>query len=192
MSEMLDAVRLARMKKVQRLCEAMCDEVRPMIIQWHGGAQNTCIGSTRATIEAFKILGIESWPLPVRVRAFSPDRSGEFRLGYVGGGLTGYDAWDGHLILEVSQCYILDITADQINEPGLNIASPPFHAVIRPEFVLEPGHSISIERMDGGETVMELHDDDPAPWVESSAWQIVDWPLVDRMVERLRQIVPGV
>lgn len=111
-------------------------------------AIDSCIASTRITIEVMKNLGIRARPLSVEVMVFNKqfhetvqaegwptvtgkdfedwcDRHGAWSVGIDRSQSRGEDRWPGHLTAVVgNKPYLVDASADQLNRPHKGIEMP--------------------------------------------------------------------
>ncbi len=106
---------------------------RPVILEFF--PPNSCIASTRITIEVLSRFGIKAQPVPVCFVAECRER----QLAYVSGiDLKGrahqiqhatVDAWRGHLVA-VAHRHLIDASFDQCSMPDHGVPIPPFVFVV--------------------------------------------------------------
>lgn len=166
----------------------------------------SCVASTRIGVEVARRLGMEAWPLAVKVDVLNdvayravvaagetgelPDQdrvaaAGGKVLSVEGTGQLGPQEWDGHLVVMVRDSagaeVLVDLSADQFSKPSHDIALRPFYAKadrwpLLLSFGSEPPLTWIVYRRIGSRSFRQAVD-----WTHRDRWE----DLVDQMVEEI-------
>lgn len=170
-------------ERTRNLLELLTDEL-PAIRRSVGIPPDTCVMHAHLVVEVVRAAGGMARAFPVKVRALSAEcvrrmEAGEevpeygtpeaqawidsgatiVALGYGGGDgqPVGPDRYDGHLCALVSNRYLVDLSADQLQHRSRgNVKGEPFWSAVPREFV-RGEDSIGFELPHGGVAIYEPH-----------------------------------
>ncbi len=125
--------------RTELIIEGLVHVARPFLLQYY--PEDSCVLSTRISIEVLKRHGISARPLPVRVKAFNAlahsllvekkweqlktdDAAWSVALGY---DTREIGKFNGHLVAYVEEQYLVDLSISQISRPERNLPLEPLH-----------------------------------------------------------------
>ena len=131
------------MTKDEAIIAAFAATARPVMLKYLGGDRQTCIASTRLTIETMRCLGLDAAEVPVQLLVQCKAMNFAYISGFsakararmqrkAGKPITtkGAGGFNGHLLAAVAGRWIIDSSLDQIHTPELGIVVSPCTVVM--------------------------------------------------------------
>lgn len=129
------------------MCALLVRAAPPIFAQRFG--PRCCINATRVGMDALRRFRVESFPLPVKVAAFSPKAAEKVVAGKPltreegewmvllgdGSSVPDDEGYDGHLVLMVARRFLVDLSIGQVSRPERGIEAGPFWMDVGRDFV---------------------------------------------------------
>jgi hypothetical protein len=141
--------------RAETIMAAFASVARPVMLRFLGGDRQTCIASTRMTIETMRSLGLEAEPVPVQFMAHCRALNFAYISGFSDKArrrmarragkpiLTRGAGWNGHLIAAVAGRWLVDSSIDQIHSPDQGLLVEPCTMVMP----IPEGEPLSLKRL---------------------------------------------